>query len=207
MGRVARASAWVLPVAAFADYVGTVERVPDDTMDPSLGGGTLVWVDKLFCTQEWLGNDRSLSSRIDRSLRGQVVYAKSPLVPDDYIMRRVIGIPGDWVTSSPSSSEGGGRKRVHVGQGQIWVEGDNRNPSATEDNDSKFTSGLVSSSPCILVLVFPVTDSRLLFQIPFGLVQGQVTRVVWPPSRMDRVRDKIDLTRSFPVGHGHRDDA
>ncbi|QDZ23699.1 mitochondrial inner membrane signal peptidase [Chloropicon primus] len=185
VGRVARASAWILPVAAFADYVGTVERVPDDTMAPSLGPEpTIVWVDKFFCTRKWLGNDR-----IDRSLRGQVVYSKSPLAPDEYMIRRVVGLPGDWVSSSSSSSsscstEGGGGKRVHVGQGQIWVEGDNRNPSATEDCDSKFTSGL----------------------IPFGLVQGQVTRVVWPPSRMDRVRDKIDLTRSFPVGHGHRDD-
>ena len=215
IGRVSRASAWALPAVAFTDYVGTVEPVRDESMSPSLRAecSEYVWVDKFWCNRRWVA--AAPGGQLDRSLRGQIVYAKSPLVADEYVMKRVVGLPGDWVSvprpgsSSSTELEDGDwetkSKRVHVGQGQLWVESDNRDHAAS--SDAEFVSGLVRTiSPGFLLHIQPSdADSSTSLslspaKIPFGLVQGQVTRVIWPPGRMDRVRDKVDLMRSFPMG-------
>ena len=184
--RLASRATWALPFFAFTDYVGTVERVSDESMAPTLGRkdeSTWVWVDKFWCVRKWMAHDSGGGAFLDRSLRGQVVYAKSPLVRDEYMMKRVVGLPGDWV-SVPSSSSGTGdgdrSGRVHVGQGQLWVESDDAGSSGSSSprDDETFVAGL----------------------IPFGLVHGRVTTVVWPPDRLETVEEKIDWSRSFPSG-------
>ena len=164
IGRVARASAWALPAVAFTDYVGTVEPVRDESMAPSLRAecSEYVWVDKFWCNRRWVA--AAPGGQLDRSLRGQIVYAKSPLVADEYVMKRVVGLPGDWVSvprpgsSSSTELEDGDwetkSKRVHVGQGQLWVESDNRDHAAS--SDAEFVSGLVRTiSPGFLLHIQP----------------------------------------------------
>jgi inner membrane protease subunit 2 len=52
------------------------------------------------------------------------------------------------------------RDVIRVPEGHCWVEGDNK------------TSSL---------------DSRSFGPIPLGLIQGRVTRVMWPPQRISKI--------------------
>ncbi|KAF7061190.1 hypothetical protein CFC21_067905 [Triticum aestivum] len=90
--------------------------------------------------------------------RGEVVVLASPVDHQRKTIKRLIGLPGDWV-SLPDKEEV--RK---IPEGHCWVEGDN---------------GGVSR------------DSRAYGPVPLGLVQGRVTHVVWPPSKMGRVDKRV----------------
>jgi signal peptidase I len=37
-------------------------------------------------------------------LRGEIVFLRSPSEPDEYLLKRVVGLPGDWI-SSPDGLE------------------------------------------------------------------------------------------------------
>ncbi|KAM3278457.1 hypothetical protein ACQJBY_045992 [Aegilops geniculata] len=87
-----------------------------------------------------------------------VCVCRSPVDHQRKTIKRLIGLPGDWV-SLPEKEEV--RK---IPEGHCWVEGDN---------------GGVSR------------DSRAYGPVPLGLVQGRVTHVVWPPSKMGRVDKRV----------------
>ncbi|OWM81723.1 hypothetical protein CDL15_Pgr007761 [Punica granatum] len=84
--------------------------------------------------------------------------SRSPTNHKERHIKRIIGLPGDWVGISHIDDV------MRVPEGHCWVEGDN----------------LLSS-----------LDSRSLGPIPLGLIRGRVTHVVWPPSRIGRVKREI----------------
>jgi inner membrane protease subunit 2 len=84
--------------------------------------------------------------------RGDVVVFSSPTHFGDRYIKRIVGMPGEWISSS--------RDVIRVPEGHCWVEGDNK------------TSSL---------------DSRSFGPIPLGLIQGRVTRVMWPPQRISKI--------------------
>ncbi|XP_048553922.1 mitochondrial inner membrane protease subunit 2-like isoform X1 [Triticum urartu] len=90
--------------------------------------------------------------------RGEVVVFVSPADHRSRTIKRLIGLPGDWV-SVPEKEEI--RK---IPDGHCWVEGDNGSAS---------------------------WDSRSYGPVPLGLVQGRVTHVVWPPSKMGHVDKRV----------------
>ncbi|KAH9845001.1 IMP1 Protease, mitochondrial [Teratosphaeria destructans] len=76
---------------------------------------------------------------------GDVVSFKHPIRPDEYAVKRLLGMPGDFVEVSV---DGSGRRQVlQVPEGHCWVEGDNQMWSR---------------------------DSRLFGPLPLGLVTGKV---------------------------------
>ncbi|PKI34520.1 mitochondrial inner membrane protease subunit 2 [Punica granatum] len=93
-----------------------------------------------------------------RFSHGDVVIFTSPTNHKERHIKRIIGLPGDWVGISHIDDV------MRVPEGHCWVEGDN----------------LLSS-----------LDSRSLGPIPLGLIRGRVTHVVWPPSRIGRVKREI----------------
>lgn len=95
-------------------------------------------------------------------------------------------MPGEWIRSSEDV--------IRVPEGNCWVEGDNKASSL----DSR-TFGPVSPL-CSPLTHYFFTDSetvqdlsrvndmdKLAWQIPLGLIQGRVTRVVWPPQRLRKL--------------------
>ena len=96
-------SAWraltLVPVAVVVnDYLVTVCQVPDDSMAPTLrpNEDTREYV---LVSKTYMDNYMS-----EPSLRGQVVFLRSPSEPDEYLLRRVVGLPGDWI-STPDDLE------------------------------------------------------------------------------------------------------
>lgn len=63
-----------------------------------------------------------VSARSGRFTRGSVVLLRSAEAPERFLMKRLIGISGDWVVNR----EG---EYVHVPKGHCWVEGDNQEHS------------------------------------------------------------------------------
>lgn len=116
----------------------------------------------------------SLSHRRGRGIRvGDVIAAKHPFVEHEGFVKRVVGMPGDYVTVSQSTvgeEEGAGagafevqdifggpggrgrKKMLLVPEGHVFVEGDNRPASR---------------------------DSRLYGPIPMALIWGKVTWMVY----------------------------
>ncbi|KAF7005593.1 hypothetical protein CFC21_020707, partial [Triticum aestivum] len=90
--------------------------------------------------------------------RGEVVVFVSPADHRSRTIKRLIGLPGDWI-SVPDKEE-----IRQIPEGHCWVEGDNGTAS---------------------------WDSRSYGPVPLGLVQGRVTHVVWPPSKMGRVDKRV----------------
>ncbi len=107
--------------------------------------------------------------------RGDVVVFTHPSYPDRFIVKRVIGLPGERVTASNGEiyidgevladpwCEGRmcGESDDIVPEGMVWVLGDNRCGSSV--------------------------DSRVLGPIPIADVDWKVVARYWPPSRATRI--------------------
>ncbi len=79
----------------------------------------------------------NLPVKLDRIQRGDVVALVSPKNPDGWIIKRVIGLPGDVIKTKNYKKE-----FVLIPPGHAWVEGDNHEKSI----DSNLY-GVVSKGP------------------------------------------------------------
>ncbi len=125
-----------------------------------------------FYDHEYLIIDE-ISYRFSPPERGQVVVFRYPLNPQEYFIKRVIGLPGEeveikdggvWIYNAENPegfklqeeylpdnlltfSQAGGGERVPIGLGQYYVLGDNRNASKDSRSfgpvNSSFITGKV----------------------------------------------------------------
>ena len=102
-----------------------------------------------------------LSARAREYSRGDVVVLWAPTDPNRCIIKRLVGIEGDWVQTPGQTSGGESDGMLRVPKGACWVEGDN--PSAS-------------------------TDSRAFGPVPLALIVARVDAIVWPPSRWGKVQ-------------------
>jgi len=70
--------------------------------------------------------------------RGDIVVFVSPKEPYDFLIKRVIGLEGDTVTSHNHSPI-----RVKIPQGHCWVEGDNWSNSVDSNKYGPIPQGLI----------------------------------------------------------------
>ena len=133
--------------------------VVDDSMRPA------------FEPDDWLVAVRRC--RVPR--RGDVVIFTHPSRPGLFLIKRVIGLPGEHVSAkngqihinarvlADSWGDGpmGAVFDIRVPMGTVWVLGDNRSGSSV--------------------------DSRVLDAIPLDAVRWKVVARYWPPSRAGRV--------------------
>ncbi|CAA7051054.1 unnamed protein product [Microthlaspi erraticum] len=128
-----------------SDRCCSVSPVRGDSMSPTFNPqrnsflDDYVLVDK-FCLSNY------------KFARGDVVVFSSPTHLRERHMKRIVGMPGEWISSSQDV--------IRIPEGHCWVEGDNKASSL---------------------------DSRTFGPIPLGLIQGRVTRVVWPPQRISKI--------------------
>ncbi|KAK9864050.1 hypothetical protein WJX84_011791 [Apatococcus fuscideae] len=69
---------------------------------------------------------------LHRYERGQVVLLRSPTDPDLLILKRIVGLEGDWVVVPDHADI------ETIPQGHCWVEGDN--PVCSADSRSAYGS-------------------------------------------------------------------
>ncbi|KAF4120616.1 mitochondrial inner membrane protease subunit 1 [Geosmithia morbida] len=83
---------------------------------------------------------------------GDLVVYRIPISPDANGMKRIIGMPGDYVVAG-TPGERGEESMLQVPEGHCWIVGDN----------------LAASR-----------DSRMFGPLPLALIQGKVTAKVFP---------------------------
>ncbi|KAG6031344.1 hypothetical protein E4U41_007603 [Claviceps citrina] len=100
---------------------------------------------------DWLAAD--MRHRLGRRISvGDLVLYKIPTSPDRHGVKRVVGMPGDYV-SLGTPGERGEHQMIQVPEGHCWIVGDN----------------------------LPVSrDSRLFGPLPLALVQGKVVAKLLP---------------------------
>lgn len=100
-------------------------------------------------------NELVLVSKLHRNGRGvkvgDLVVYKIPIFPDSDGIKRVIGMPGDYVMIDTPGSES--ESMIQVPPGHCWVVGDNLPASR---------------------------DSRIFGPVPMALVRGKVIAKLWP---------------------------
>ncbi|KAG6052183.1 hypothetical protein E4U17_005920 [Claviceps sp. LM77 group G4] len=100
---------------------------------------------------EWLVTD--MRKRRGRGIAvGDLVMFKIPMLSDQCGIKRVVGMPGDWV-SLGTPGERGDDQMIQVPQGHCWIVGDN----------------LAASR-----------DSRVFGPLPLALVQGKIVGRLFP---------------------------
>jgi len=107
--------------------------------------------------------------------RGDVVVFTHPSYPDRFIVKRVIGLPGERV----SSSDG----QICIDRRVLadpWADG----PMCTESDDAVPAGAVwvLGDNRC-----GSSVDSRVLGAIPIGDVEWNVVARYWPPSRAARI--------------------
>lgn len=151
---VAKKSLIVTPVAlTFTDSVASMCGVEGRSMQPTLNPDGFRLTDCVLLDK--------LSVRHFKWQRGDVVTLRSPSEPNICLVKRLIGLPGDWIRVP-------GHNVVSIPDGHCWVEGDNEHLSC---------------------------DSKNFGPVPLALLEGRVTFVVWPPSRVGRVESRLPERR------------
>jgi inner membrane protease subunit 2 len=143
------------PIAlTITDTVGCLCVVEGRSMQPTFNPQGCQLVDRVLLDK--------LSARTYNFTRGDVVVLRSPEDPKLRLIKRLIALPGDWVTA-PGTYE-----ILQVPKGHCWVEGDNS------------------------ALSF---DSKAFGAVPLALLEGRVTYVLWPPTRIHSVDRQMPLGR------------
>ncbi|KHN94034.1 Peptidase S24/S26A/S26B/S26C [Metarhizium album ARSEF 1941] len=100
---------------------------------------------------DWIAAD--MRHRLGRGITtGDLVLYKIPILADQNGVKRVVGMPGDYV-SLGTPGENGEDQMIQVPQGHCWIVGDNLSASR---------------------------DSRLFGPLPLALIQGKVVAKVLP---------------------------
>lgn len=94
-----------------------------------------------------------LTPRFRKIERGDIIIAKCPTNPKQYICKRVVGLPGDHMKIDITDTE-------IVPRGHVWLEGDNKTNSADSRVYGPVPQGLIRSRA--LFRIWPFNDIRML---------------------------------------------
>lgn len=156
----------------FLDVIGYVARVDGISMQPVLNPDKDS-ADYVFLSR-W-------SVRFHEVTRGDIISLKSPKDPDQRIIKRIVGLEGQYyndvrlcnylnwhILGDIVATLGYKKEIVRVPEGHCWVEGDHTGHSM---------------------------DSNNFGPVSIGLVTAKATCVVWPPSRWHYIESFIPKRR------------
>ncbi|XP_022200321.2 mitochondrial inner membrane protease subunit 1 [Nilaparvata lugens] len=101
-----------------------------------------------------------VSPRLRTIKQGDIVIAKSPVNPTQFICKRVTGLPGDKVRSTFNYNV--------VPVGHVWLEGDNRDNSSDSRTFGPVPAALIRGR--VLCRVWPISDIQMM-------TSGQIEKV------------------------------
>jgi len=127
----------------FFEYIGVPSVMYGQSMLPTLAVSGEVIIEDCI----------SVRLNPGKLQRGELVILKSPLDPQQFICKRIIGLAGDTVCVDPTGQLAPSTEHVLVPKGHIWIIGDN----AAESR-----------------------DSRMYGPVPIALVHGRLYARIWP---------------------------
>lgn len=90
--------------------------------------------------------------RFRKVVKGDIIIAKCPTNPKQYVCKRVTGVPGDLVRTGFISTE-------IVPRGHVWLEGDNSSNSFDSRAYGPVPQGLIKSRA--VMRVWPLNEFTL----------------------------------------------
>ncbi|EJD01443.1 LexA/Signal peptidase [Fomitiporia mediterranea MF3/22] len=108
-----KAITWAPVPFIFVQHCMTVKQISGRSMQPTLNPEPCIWKDIV------LFNRFSVHAAHDVR-RGDVVSLRSPVKPNETVVKRVVALPGDTVQTLPPYPQ----KEVKIPEGYCWVEGD-----------------------------------------------------------------------------------
>jgi len=163
-------------------------RVDGRSMDPTMSDGEQVLVNKFVYASaddglfgDMLhaikgGEDGERGYLFHGPQRDDIIVFTPPTGPDaEFLVKRVIGIPGD---------------EIDIRGGQVWVNGEPRNESFPITRTTGGTYPLTVEPDHLFMLGDNrgrSNDSRTWGQLPAENVVGRVWFGYWPPSNMDMI--------------------
>ncbi|XP_023942871.1 mitochondrial inner membrane protease subunit 1 [Bicyclus anynana] len=108
------------------EFVGDFVMCSGPSMEPTLETNNILLTEHI-------------TPRFQRLCKGDIVIAKCPRNPKQYVCKRITGLPGDRVRGHFP-----GRSQV-VPKGHVWLEGDNSNNSADSRVYGAVPQGLIRS--------------------------------------------------------------
>ncbi|OLL27025.1 Mitochondrial inner membrane protease subunit 2 [Neolecta irregularis DAH-3] len=154
------AATWLPPILFINTHVVTIAAVKGESMSPALNPKVktekdLVLLDmwtikgplvELKTTEEPIGASPTYVAQSNIQ-RGDVVVLKSPMNPENKLVKRVLALEGDQVVTRPPYP----RSTVRIPAGHVWVEGDERFHSRDSNEYGPVSVGLITARvACIL---------------------------------------------------------
>ena len=137
-GRIFKTVLYVVPVGiAIVDTVGYVARVKGISMRPSLNPVSDC-VDFVLLNK-WVVRNYEIK-------RGDIISLISPKDPEQIIIKRVVGLEGDVISTIGYKS-----KVVTIPQGHCWVEGDHVGSSFDSNTFGPVALGLITAKATHIV--------------------------------------------------------
>jgi len=138
-----------------------------------LAGTCVKWGVLLHCSFEYLGDfvicsgpsmepsirdhdillTEHISPRMGRLQRGDIIIARSPSHPTQFICKRLVALPGDHLLQTDGNLK-------HVPKGHVWIEGDNSPNSTDSRMYGPIPVGLVRGRA--LLRLWPLFDAKIL---------------------------------------------
>ena len=133
----------------FYKQVGYVARVEGGSMFPVLNP------DKLQLDKPDYVVLKRLNGNYDDIHRGDIVTSVCPNNAHDIYIKRIVGLPGDFVKTLRYR-----RKALRIPEGHCWIEGDNHSLSIDSNDFGPVPLGLIQSKAIGVIL--PLHRRRLL---------------------------------------------
>lgn len=158
MFKILKSIALGIPIGiTFVDCVGYVARVDGISMQPCLNPDANT-TDYVFLSRFAV---RNLEVE-----RGDVVSLVSPKNPDQKLIKRVVGLQGDFINTL-----GYKKSHVTVPDGHCWVEGDHTGNSLDSNSFGPISLGLITAK-ATYILWPPSRFQKLDHSLPLARLQS-----------------------------------
>lgn len=159
LSKCARFSGFVIQSTAIAycvvEFCGDVVICSGSSMEPTITSNDIVFTEHI-------------SVHLHNIQRGDIVVAKCPNNPKQYVCKRVVGVYGDELVS-------GLFVKRQIPRGHVWLEGDNRSNSTDSRSYGPVPLGLIRGRVVCRVSAIhhiAMSHERVLYKIVFRLSEN-----------------------------------
>ncbi|XP_033328917.2 mitochondrial inner membrane protease subunit 2 [Megalopta genalis] len=121
----------------FVDRIGSVAKVDGVSMQPTLNPDT--WKSDYVFLNHWIIHTKGIR-------RGEIVAVTSPKRPNETLIKRVVGLPGDIICT-----HGNCGNVLQIPEGHCWIEGDHTGYSLDSTTFGPVSLGLITAKATCIV--------------------------------------------------------
>ncbi|XP_076279477.1 mitochondrial inner membrane protease subunit 2 [Lasioglossum baleicum] len=121
----------------YLDRIGSIAKVDGVSMQPTLNPDS--WGNDFVYLNHWAIHTQGIQ-------RGEIVAVKSPKKPNETLIKRVVGLPGDVICTRGNCGD-----VLQIPEGHCWIEGDHTGYSLDSTTFGPISLGLVTAKATCIV--------------------------------------------------------